>query len=88
MSEQRSPELEQTEEYPPARILGVESSCDETAAAVVENGRLIISSVVASQADLHAQYGGVFPEVASRQHILTIYPIIEQTLQQAHMTIK
>jgi len=69
------------------RILGIETSCDETAASIVENGRVILSSVVASQVDLHAQYGGVFPEVASRQHILTIYPIIEQALQQAHMTI-
>lgn len=71
----------------PVRILGIETSCDETAASVVENGRIILSSVVASQVDLHAQYGGIFPEVASRQHILTIYPIIEQALQQAHMTI-
>lgn len=66
------------------RILGIESSCDETAAAVVENGRVILSSVVASQVDLHAQFGGVFPEVASRQHIRTIYRIIEAALQQAH----
>jgi N6-L-threonylcarbamoyladenine synthase len=73
---------------PDARILGIETSCDETAAAVVENGRVILSSPVASQADLHARYGGVFPEVASRQHILTIYPIIEQALQDAHLTIK
>lgn len=72
----------------PARILGIETSCDETAAAVVENGRVILSSLVASQIDLHAQYGGVFPEVASRQHILTIYPIVEQALQQAHVTLK
>lgn len=73
---------------PEARILGIETSCDETAAAVVENGRVILSSPVASQADLHAKYGGVFPEVASRQHILTIYPIIEQALQDAHLTLK
>lgn len=72
---------------PDARILGIETSCDETAAAVVENGRVILSSPVASQADLHAKYGGVFPEVASRLHILTIYPIIEQALQDAHLTI-
>ena len=72
----------------PARILGIETSCDETAAAVVENGRHILSSMVASQVDLHAQYGGVFPEVASRQHILTIYPIVEQALFQAHVTLK
>jgi N6-L-threonylcarbamoyladenine synthase len=70
-----------------ARILGIETSCDETAAAVIENGRLILSSVVASQIDLHAQYGGVFPEVASRQHILTIYSIIDQALQQAHLDL-
>ncbi len=68
-----------------ARILGIESSCDETAAAVVENGRLIQSNLVASQVALHAQFGGVFPEVASRQHIRTIYSIIEQALQQAHL---
>ena len=73
---------------PPARILGIESSCDETAAAVVENGRLILANVVASQVDLHARFGGIFPEVASRQHILAIYPIIEQALQQAHLTLK
>ncbi len=69
------------------RILGIESSCDETAAAVVENGRLILSNVVASQVDLHAQFGGVFPEVASRQHVLTIYPIIEQALRAAHLDL-
>lgn len=70
---------------PPARILGIETSCDETAAAIVENGRLIRSTTVASQVDLHAQFGGVFPEVASRQHIRTIYPIVETALQQAHL---
>jgi N6-L-threonylcarbamoyladenine synthase len=70
------------------RILGIESSCDETAAAVVENGRLVLSSRVASQVDLHAQYGGVFPEVASRQHILSIFPIVEQALQQAHLNLR
>ncbi|MCC6147169.1 MAG: tRNA (adenosine(37)-N6)-threonylcarbamoyltransferase complex transferase subunit TsaD [Anaerolineaceae bacterium] len=73
--------------YPPARILGIESSCDETAAAVVENGRVQLASVIASQIDLHAQYGGVFPEVASRQHILSIYPVVEQALYQAHLTL-
>jgi N6-L-threonylcarbamoyladenine synthase len=72
---------------PPIRILGVESSCDETAAAVIEDGRVILSNVVASQVDLHAQYGGVFPEVASRQHILAIYPVIEKALKQAHLTL-
>jgi N6-L-threonylcarbamoyladenine synthase len=73
---------------PPARILGIESSCDETAAAVVENGRVILASLVASQVDLHARFGGVFPEVASRQHILAAYPIIEQTLQLAHLNLR
>jgi N6-L-threonylcarbamoyladenine synthase len=72
---------------PPARVLGIESSCDETAAAVIENGRALLSSVVASQIDLHAQYGGVFPEVASRQHIRSIYTVVEQALQQAHLSL-
>jgi N6-L-threonylcarbamoyladenine synthase len=67
------------------RILGIETSCDETAAAVVEDGRRIISQQVASQADLHARYGGVFPEVASRAHIETIYPIVKECLDQAHV---
>jgi len=70
------------------RVLGIETSCDETAAAVVEDGRKIFSSVVASQVDLHAQFGGVFPEAASRQHILNIYPIIEAALREAHMDLK
>jgi len=69
------------------RILGIETSCDETAAAVVENGRVIHASVVASQVDLHAQFGGIFPEVASRQHIRSIYPIVQQALQNAHMDL-
>lgn len=73
---------------PPVRILGIETSCDETAAAVVESGRLVLSNLVASQVDLHAQFGGVFPEVASRQHIRTIYPIVEQALQQAHLKLQ
>ena len=73
---------------PSARILGIESSCDETAAAVVSDGRVIQSSVVASQIDLHAQYGGVFPELASREHVKAIYAIVDQALQQAHLDIK
>jgi N6-L-threonylcarbamoyladenine synthase len=72
---------------PPARILAIETSCDETAAAVVENGRVLLASTVASQMDVHARYGGVFPEVASRQHVLAIVPVIEQTLAKAHMTL-
>jgi N6-L-threonylcarbamoyladenine synthase len=66
------------------RILGIETSCDETAASVVENGRFIRSSIVASQAAQHAQYGGVFPEVASRMHVESIYAVVDQALSQAH----
>ncbi|RLC65455.1 MAG: tRNA (adenosine(37)-N6)-threonylcarbamoyltransferase complex transferase subunit TsaD [Chloroflexi bacterium] len=62
------------------KILGIETSCDETAAAVVENGNRIISNVVASQIDIHARYGGVVPEVASRQHLLTVIPVIRQAM--------
>ena len=58
------------------RILAIESSCDETAAAVVENGSLILSSVVASQISTHARYGGVVPELASREHLRAIVPEI------------
>ena len=65
------------------RILAIETSCDETAAAVVEEGRTLLSNVVATQIDLHRRFGGVFPEVASRQHVLSIYPVIQQALEQA-----
>ena len=64
-------------------ILGIETSCDETAAAVVEDGQRILSNVVASQIDIHRRYGGVFPEVASRQHILSITPVIEEAMDEA-----
>jgi N6-L-threonylcarbamoyladenine synthase len=70
------------------RILGIETSCDETAAAVVENGRHIVSSIVASQAALHAKYGGVFPEIASRKHVETIYPVVASALSQAHVALE
>jgi N6-L-threonylcarbamoyladenine synthase len=73
---------------PTARILGIETSCDETAAAVVSDGRVIHSSAVASQMDLHAEYGGVFPELASREHVKAIYAIVEQALNQAHLNIR
>jgi N6-L-threonylcarbamoyladenine synthase len=62
------------------KILGIETSCDETAAAVVEDGTKILSSQVASQVEIHARYGGVVPEVASRQHILSIIPIIKEAM--------
>jgi N6-L-threonylcarbamoyladenine synthase len=62
------------------KILGIETSCDETAAAIVEDGSRILSNVIASQIDIHARYGGVVPEVASRQHLLTIIPVISQAM--------
>ena len=62
------------------RILGIETSCDETAAAVVEDGTKILSNVVASQAEIHATFGGIVPEVASRQHLLTIIPVVRRAL--------
>src|SRR5215207_5726382 len=65
------------------KILAIETSCDETAAAVIEDGRTIVSNVVASQIELHRRFGGVFPEVASRQHVLSIQPVIQQALDQA-----
>ena len=64
-------------------VLGIESSCDETAAAVVEDGLRVRSSVVASQADLHAEYGGVVPEIAGRAHVERISPVIESSLREA-----
>lgn len=67
------------------RILGIESSCDETAAAIVEGGRVILSNVIASQVDLHAQFGGVYPELASREHVRAIHAVISQALQDAHL---
>ena len=67
------------------RILAIETSCDETAAAVIQDGRRILSDVVASQIDLHAQYGGIFPEMASRAHIETIVPVIDEAMKTAHV---
>ena len=67
------------------RILAIESSCDETAAAVVADGTTILSNIIASQAAQHAQYGGVFPEVASRMHVEIIYQVVEQALSDAHL---
>jgi N6-L-threonylcarbamoyladenine synthase len=67
------------------RILAIETSCDETAAAVIEDGRRILSNVVASQVELHAEYGGVFPEMASRAHVKAIVPVIEKAMRDAHV---
>jgi N6-L-threonylcarbamoyladenine synthase len=69
------------------RILGIESSCDETAAAVVADGREILSSVVASQIDVHRKYGGVVPELASREHLRQIVPVVREALAQARMQL-
>jgi N6-L-threonylcarbamoyladenine synthase len=65
------------------KVLGLESSCDETAAAVVEDGRRILADVVASQVDLHAAFGGVVPELASRAHLVEVVPVIEEALRRA-----
>jgi N6-L-threonylcarbamoyladenine synthase len=68
------------------KILGIETSCDETAAAVVEDGASILSNVVASQVDIHARYGGIVPEVASRQHMITALPVVESAMAEAKAT--
>jgi N6-L-threonylcarbamoyladenine synthase len=68
-------------------VLGLESSCDETAAALVEDGRRVLSDVVASQHEVHAPYGGVVPELASRAHIVNVVPVLQGALDQAGLTI-
>ncbi len=70
------------------KILGIETSCDETAAAVIEDGRTIHSNVVASQADIHAEYGGIVPEIASRQHLLTFNVVIKEALERANVELR
>jgi len=70
------------------RILGIETSCDETAASIVEDGSKIISNIVASQVDIHARYGGVVPEIASRQHIITIIPVMDEAMSKAQTSWK
>jgi len=70
------------------RILGIETSCDETAAAVLENGRHIASNIIASQTEIHAEYGGVFPEMASRAHIETIHLVVSTALAEAHVGLE
>jgi N6-L-threonylcarbamoyladenine synthase len=70
------------------KILGIETSCDETAAAVVEDGTEILSNVISSQVELHSRYGGIVPEVASRQHLLSITPIVEKALADARVGAK
>lgn len=68
-------------------ILAIESSCDETAAAVVKNGREVLSNVISSQIALHTLYGGVVPEIASRKHIEKINQVIEAALEEANVTL-
>jgi len=68
------------------KVLGIETSCDETAAAVVEDGKRILSNQIASQVEIHARYGGIVPEVASRQHILAIIPILQQAMAEAEVS--
>src|ERR1700734_577204 len=68
-------------------ILGIESSCDETAAAIVAGGRRILSSVIASQVGIHRKYGGVVPELASREHLHQIVPVVREACEQAGKTL-
>lgn len=68
-------------------ILGIETSCDETSAAVVSNGRNVLSNIIASQIDLHKEYGGVVPEIASRKHVELILPVIDSALKKAEVTL-
>ena len=69
-------------------ILGIETSCDETSAAVVKNGREVLSNIISSQVDLHAEYGGVVPEIASRKHLELIIPVIDSALAKAGITLE
>ena len=69
-------------------ILGIESSCDETSCAIVKNGREVLSNVINSQIDIHEQFGGVVPEIASRNHVQAISEVVKQALQQANMTFE
>ena len=71
-----------------ARILAVESSCDETAIAIVDDGRIERANAIASQIDVHALYGGVVPEIASRMHVEVIDPLLELALSQANCTLE
>ena len=68
-------------------IFSIETSCDETSAAVIKDGREILGHTVASQEAIHAKYGGVFPEVASRKHIEVISPIVTEALEQAQISL-
>ena len=69
----------------PSLVLGIETTCDETACAIVRDGKEVLSNVVTSQMDLHELYGGVFPELACRRHIDVLFPILEEALKQAQI---
>lgn len=69
-------------------VLGIESTCDETACAIVKGGREILSNVISSQIDLHKEYGGVVPELACRRHVDVMLPVIEEALQRANLTLE
>src|SRR5574344_2196961 len=69
------------------KILSIESSCDETSVAIVENGRNIISNIIATQIDIHTRFGGVVPEVASRNHITAISNVCNEALKEANVTL-
>src|SRR2546427_1998589 len=68
-------------------VLGIETSCDETAVAVVADGNRILSNVVSSQVELHARYGGVVPELASREHVRAIVPVLDEALREASLSL-
>ena len=80
-------EIKNTEEKKDVLILAIESSCDETAASVVKNGREVLSNIISSQIELHKLYGGVVPEIASRKHIEKINQVIEEALKEADVTL-
>ncbi|HEX9062884.1 MAG TPA: tRNA (adenosine(37)-N6)-threonylcarbamoyltransferase complex transferase subunit TsaD [Clostridia bacterium] len=69
-------------------VLGIESSCDETSASVVKNGRKVMSNVISSQVDLHKKFGGVVPEIASRKHVELVMPVIDQSIKEAGITLE
>lgn len=69
-------------------VLGIESTCDETACSIVQDGKHILSSIIASQHDIHSQYGGVFPELACRRHVEVILPVIQEALDKANVSFK
>jgi len=70
------------------KILAIETSCDETSAAVVKNGREVLSNIISSQIDIHKRFGGVVPEVASRKHLENISPVIDEALLSAGVKLK